>query len=224
MPSKTYPLLEIDYPQVVLNENTESPARRKGERTKQSLIWACAKLLNQIGYQELRVSDICEVARVSNAAFYIYFKNKVDITQLTLEGFSTAIFEAMLLGTPYEENNKKALYNSNLAWLKIARSNAGLMRCILQVSFVIPEFAKYYDDLNSNYIMKVARNIAKRANQPEPAALMQVFALSSMTDEFTRRLLSEVDSPLDSIVKQSHSSDTELAEFLSDLWFKAIYT
>ncbi|MCO4321366.1 TetR/AcrR family transcriptional regulator [Aliidiomarina quisquiliarum] len=224
MPKKAHPLLDTDYPQVVLNEQTESPARKKGERTKQSLIWACAQLLNQIGYQELRVSDICEVAQVSNAAFYLYFKNKVDITQVTLEGFSIQIFDALLSNTEQGSDNKTALYNSNLAWLQIAGLNAGLMRCILQVSFVIPEFAKFYDNLNSDYILKVAKNIAKRAAITEAEAQMLVFALSSMTDEFTRRLLSEVDSPLDTIVKKSHSSETELAEFLSNLWYKAIYT
>ena len=224
MPQKAHPLLDIDYPQVVFNQQTQSPARKKGERTKQSLIWACAQLLNQIGYQELRVSDICEVAQVSNAAFYIYFKNKVDITQVTLEGLATQIFDALLSSTTQGSDNKTALYNSNLAWLKIAGLNAGLMRCILQVSFVIPEFAQFYDNLNSNYIKKVAKNIAKRAEIPENDAQMLVFALSSMTDEFTRRLLSEVDSPLDAIVKENHSSDAQLAEFLSELWYKAIYT
>lgn len=224
MPQKTHPLLVTDYPQVVFNQQTESPAAKKGERTRQSLIWACAHLLNQIGYQELRVSDICEVAEVSNAAFYIYFKNKVDITKVTLEDLSIQIFDALLSSTPQGNDNKTALYNSNLAWLKIARLNAGLMRCILQVSFVIPEFAKFYDDLNSNYIKKVAKNIAKRASISEGQAQMLVFALSSMTDEFTRRLLSEVDSPLDEIAKDQFSSEPELAEFLSQLWYKAIYT
>lgn len=220
MPANSYPLLKMDYPHVLFNE---PPASRKGERTKQSLIWACATLLNQTGYQELRVSDICELAEVSNAAFYIYFKNKIDITQTTLEGFSTAIFEALLLGTPYEQDNQEALYKSNLVWLKIARANAGLMRCILQVSFVNPSFAQYYDTINSNYMIKIARNIAKRANLAENKAQMLVLALSSMTDEFTRRLLSEVDSPLDAVIKKECASDAELAEFLSELWFKAIY-
>ncbi len=224
MAKKNHPLLQIDYPQLFLQETIASPAPRKGERTKQSLIWACAKLLNKIGYQELRVSDVCEVANVSTAAFYLYFKNKTEITRHTLEGFSTAIFNVVLSGGPSEDDNKKALYNSNLAWLKITRLNSGLMRCILQVSFIIPEFAEYYDNHNSNYILRVAKNIAKRADIPELKAQMLVFALSSMTDEFTRRLLSEVDSPLDVIVKNKYSSETDLAEFLSDLWFKAIYT
>jgi AcrR family transcriptional regulator len=224
MMNKTYPLLETDYPQVLFNEKTDFPALRKGERTKQSLVWACAKLLNQMGYQELRISDICETASVSSAAFYLYFQNKVEITQFTLERFSTAIFEALLSGTPHVQDNKEALYKSNLAWLKIARLNAGLMRCVLQVSFVIPQFAEYYDNLNSDYIKKVAKNIAKRADLPDLKAQMLVFALSSMTDDFTRRLLSETDSPIDVIIKKEYSSETDLAEFLSELWFKAIYS
>lgn len=224
MPQKTHPLLVTDYPQVVFNQQTESPAAKKGERTRQSLIWACAHLLNQIGYQELRVSDICEVAEVSNAAFYIYFKNKVDITQVTLEDLSNHIFEALVSSTSEHNDNKTALYNSNLAWIKISRLNAGLMRCILQVSFINPEFAQLYDNLNYTFIRKATQNIAARANIPFENAEKLVFALSSMTDEYTRRLLSNVESPLNEIVKYQSTSDLDHAEFLSELWYKTIYT
>lgn len=223
MPETTYPLTEQDYPAILLHEKTHSPAKRKGERTKQSLVWACAKLLNQIGYQELRVSDICDEAQVSSAAFYLYFDNKSEITQHTLENFSSAIFNALLLGQPHENDNKQALYQRNLAWLRISRLNAGLMRCVLQVSFVIPEFATFYDTLNANYIAKVAKNIAKRAQLPEAEVQILVFALSSMTDEFTRRLLSDVASPLDSMIAKERKSDEQLAHFLSGLWYNAIY-
>ncbi len=217
-------LLDKDYPQILLDEQTRSPARRKGERTKQSLIWACANLLNQMGYQELRVADICGLAKVSSAAFYLYFENKSDITEVTLEAFSTAIFEALMSDTPRELDHKTALYEANLVWLKIAQLNAGLMRCVLQVSFEIPKFAEFYDNLNSDYIKRVARNIAKRANISETQAQRLVFALSSMTDEFTRRLLNDVESSLDSIIQKEHTSETELAEFLSNIWYKAIYS
>lgn len=224
MPDYSHPILNRDYPQVLLEQQTESPAPKKGERTKQTLIWACAQLLNQIGYQELRVSDICETAQVSNAVFYLYFKNKEEITQVTLEAFSTQIYEAMAQNTAQGRDNRTALYTSNLAWLKIARLNAGLMRCILQVSLVMPTFADFYDSLNSSYIMRVAKNIAKRTYMPEAKAQMLVFSLSSMTDEFTRRLLSDVDSPLDLVIKQECPTDAELAEFLSDIWYQAIYS
>ncbi|RUO74948.1 TetR/AcrR family transcriptional regulator [Pseudidiomarina sediminum] len=223
MTETAYPLTELDYPAILLHEKTHSPAKRKGERTKQSLVWACAKLLNQIGYQELRVSDICDEAQVSSAAFYLYFDNKSEITQHTLEHFCTAIFNALLLGQPHETDHRQALYQRNLAWLRISRLNAGLMRCVLQVTFVIPEFATFYDTLNADYISTVAKNIAKRSQRPESETQILVFALSSMTDEFTRRLLSDTPSPLDAMIKQECKSETELATFLSDLWFNAIY-
>ena len=49
-----------------------APKRTKGARTKDALKLGAIKVLDDVGYHAMRLSDICEVAGVSGATFYLY--------------------------------------------------------------------------------------------------------------------------------------------------------
>ncbi|MCI4643598.1 MAG: TetR/AcrR family transcriptional regulator [Hyphomonadaceae bacterium] len=222
MPENTS-LIERGFPDQLKAELRADASLRKGERTRRSLVWATASLLNERGYHDVRISDICDRAKVSSAAFYQYFENKAEITQIALSQFSDAIFNH-LSGVRAPKDNKEALLEANLAWLRIAKANSGLMRSTLQVGFEIEACAAYYDGLNSQYMERMAYAFHRRAGLNIDHARVLSAALSSMTDDFTRRLLSEANSDLADIVERSFADERELAEFLTDIWYKSIYS
>ncbi len=51
----------------------------KGRQTKERIITETMKLINQKGYEQTTLVDICQAADVSNGAFYHYFNSKQDI-------------------------------------------------------------------------------------------------------------------------------------------------
>src|SRR5690606_21256618 len=53
--------------------------RSKGDRTRFRLKQAAARVLEEAGYNELKVADICAAAEVALGTFYVYFKDKNEI-------------------------------------------------------------------------------------------------------------------------------------------------
>lgn len=198
------------------------PARRKGERTRQALVWATVSLMDMRGYHDLRITDICEAAEVSSAAFYQYFENKAEITAHGLNLFSEVVFSC-LAELPTQEDNRTALFEANHTWIVIARRNTGLMRALLQVGLEIETVAETFERLNARYCETAAHALSKRTGKTLDEARLLTAALSSMTDDFTRRILSDRNTILTTAVDRNFSSDRQLAEFLTDIWYKVFY-
>ena len=51
----------------------------KGGRTRARLLTATIKVLGDVGYEAASVLEITKAAHVSNATFYLYFKNKWEV-------------------------------------------------------------------------------------------------------------------------------------------------
>jgi len=210
---------------VLRQKQLSGEKKRKGERTRDSLKLGAVQALGEMGYHNLRVSDVCDRAGASHAAFYLYFKDKNDITQQVLTDFVDTIAAWGRSGqrglTVYE-----SCYHTNLAWIRATRANAGLVRCILQLSDDTPEFKKFNDHNGYEWFAHVARTIAKRfLRDPvdERVLLLTVYALGSMMDDLTRRLLVTRDPNLQKLVDGVTPSDEALAEFLSMLWCRALF-
>jgi hypothetical protein len=65
----------------------KAPPKRKGDRTRERLKLGAARVLENVGYHALRIVDITEAAETSDGSFYIYFKDKKDITLCVLQEF-----------------------------------------------------------------------------------------------------------------------------------------
>ena len=77
----------LRYADYLQHEITHAPKRTKGERTKEALKLGAIRVLDDVGYHAMRVSDLCEVAEVGSATFYLYFENKADITLQVLSDY-----------------------------------------------------------------------------------------------------------------------------------------
>ncbi|MEG2024514.1 MAG: TetR/AcrR family transcriptional regulator [Gordonibacter sp.] len=51
----------------------------KGQKTKQKLFETAIQLINECGYDEVTVADICEAAQVAKGTFYVHYAAKDDI-------------------------------------------------------------------------------------------------------------------------------------------------
>jgi AcrR family transcriptional regulator len=69
--------------------------RARGERTRQRLLEAGAKVLPSRGYHDARVDDIVATAGVSHGTFYRYFANKDDFFRVLAEGAGTRMIELL---------------------------------------------------------------------------------------------------------------------------------
>lgn len=203
----------------------ELPNRRKGERTRDSLKLAAIEVLGDIGYHDMRLSDICERADVSPATFYIYFENKTVITVEVLTEFLDALYDMEQLpstvNTPFG-----VIRDANRRWLRAARANSGLFRCVYQLGDEIAEFNQLMQRVNYRWYRRVAASVAKRvpgADPGEAVVLLAAYGLGAILDEIARKLVVYPDPHFLAALEDERLTDDDLAEFLSVLWFRAIY-
>lgn len=200
-------------------------AKRKGARTRDRLKIGAIQALEQRGYLAMRVSDICKRAKVSPAVFYLYFKNKRDITIEVLTEFLDSLF-AHSGASEAPRSLFEAIYENNLSWVTSVRTNAGLMRCLLQLSDNEADFKELSERKNYEWFKRVTHSLLKRFPQPnfdERSLLLAVYALGGMMDEFSRKLLVAREAHLESLVKDIAPTEEALAEYLSVMWYRALF-
>lgn len=211
---------------VLLRRQKESGQRRKGQRTRDRLKVAAIAVLDDQGFRNLRVSDVCKRAKVSSAAFYLYFKNKTEITAEVLTGFLEWLIQMPMPGERRSRTVYQAIYEINLAWILAVRANSGLMRCLLQLSDETPEFKALYERMSHDWYLHVAHGLTSRfpeARLDEKVALLATYALGGLIDEISRCLLVERQPYLHDLVGELAPTDEALAEFLALLWYRAMF-
>lgn len=230
VPADPQPLHQVEHASrfgdVLLRRQKESGQRRKGQRTRDRLKVAAIAVLDEQGFRNLRVADVCKRAKVSSAAFYLYFKNKTEITVEVLSEFLEWLAQTSRSGEGRSRTVYQAIYEINLGWILAVRANSGLMRCLLQLSDETPEFKTLYERMAHGWYLHVAHGLTSRfpaARLDEKVALLATYALGGLIDEISRRLLVERQPHLHGLVGELVPDDEALAEFLSILWYRAMF-
>lgn len=215
----------VRYADHLQHEILHAPKATKGARTKDQLKLAAIRVLDDVGYHAMRVSDICDAAEVGGATFYLYFKNKTAITLEVLTEF--ADYTNSLMSSSYAATSAfESIRDGNVRWLRMIRANAGLMRCTLQLGDEEPSFSALVNEMNRRWYQRIAASVVRHFPEggvPEDAALLAAYALGSMMDELIRKLLVYPDPSLVTLVERFTPSDEALADFLSVLWHQALY-
>lgn len=202
-----------------------SPPKRKGDRTRERLKLAAARVLERVGYHAMRIVDITEQAETSDGSFYIYFKDKKEITLSVLEEFLEGMQQVEVV-TEEPRSPFHSIRHANLYYLGIMRSNSGLMRCVLQLADEDPEFGRISHNFNRVWHEKIARSVVRNHTKSEveyKAALFASLALGAMMDELIRRIAIYPDEGLVAFLEETCPDDGELADALSVLWFRTLY-
>lgn len=216
----------VSFRQWVEDRQKSAGPRRKGERTRDRIRLAAVELLNEVGYRDMKVSDVCERAGVTTPALYMYFQNKLALTEDVLNEFVRDFMARSVGGGGGSRSAYEAMYDANLRWIASARANAGLMRCMLQLSDEIPEFAEVFGQANHDWYERISQSIFNRypaAMADEAAVRLATYAFGGMIDEFTRKLFTAHDPRMTALVGAVAPDNEALAGFLTGLWYRGLY-
>lgn len=214
-----------------LRKAAEDPGKRKGERSRDGLKIAAARELERVGYRDLRVSDINEAAGVSNALFYVYFKNKEEITREVLSEFLASFGREPQRGAgaapePGKRSVIQAMYEGNLSYARTFARNPGLMRCLLQFGDEVPEFGRMWRDWNAAWVERSIRALSqddKVALSRQGELLVTVAALGLMVDGVLRLIYVDDEPRMKQAFKEIGGTPEALALFITRLWVRAVY-
>ncbi len=193
---------------------------RKGERTRQKLLLATTRLLDEVGYHGLTTANICKAAELSSATFYLYFKNRKEIVLALLSGFSQYLYDQLKLANQENKANDR-IKSVNRAWVHTTSKNSGLLRCLYQMTDEDSEFDDLVNSLNHNWYLSVAKSLNKNNDTSNPEHLITAYAMGNMTDELTRNLFTRNNPYLNEAFQQLGWEEEQLADFITNIWKKA---
>lgn len=198
----------------------DTPPRQKGQRTRERLTIATAKMLEKHGYHAMRVADITKQAGLAEGSFYVYFKDKKDASLTTLSAFIGEYVDAF---APPEavHGQFKSIRAANRRWLALCRANARLMRCIFQLGDEDDDFARLVQKTSRGWYEKVARNIrVHRRNADGKSILLTIYFMCSMMDEIIRKLIIVPDREFAKLLRSWKTDDNDIADAASVLWIR----
>ena len=205
--------MNVSYIEYLESAFRDDPPKQKGQRTRERIKIATAKALEKKGYHALRVADVTEIAEIAEGSFYIYFKDKTDVTLTVLTDLLNNFFK---LETPREGSSSRSAFQSiqlaNRRWVAVCRANAGLMRCILQVGDEAPEFSRLSQAANSTWYRRIAEGVRRRRGEETGHAMLAAYFLGGMMDELVRRLVIYPDPELHELLAGLGMDDDAVAD------------
>ncbi len=129
--------------------------RPRGEKTRQRLLDAGAKVLPSQGYFAARVDDIVEVAGVSHGSFYRYFENKDDFFRVLAEIASLRMIE--LLDAFPSSADEAALQVWTEEWFATYESNGGVISVWQEMQESDPTLAAFSREVAAGVTARLAR-------------------------------------------------------------------
>ena len=134
--------------------------RPRGEKTRQRLLDAGAKVLPEHGYLAARVDDIVEVAGVSHGSFYRYFENKDDFFRVLAEGASLRMIE--LLDAFPSTGDAAELRAWTEEWFQTYESNGGVISVWQEMQESDPALATFSRKVAAAVIARLAHVLESR--------------------------------------------------------------
>ena len=134
--------------------------RPRGERTRQALLDAGAKVLPERGYHDARVDDIVKVAGVSHGSFYRYFDNKDDFFRALAEAASTRMIE--LLDAFPADADTAALHQWFEDWFSTYDSNGGVISTWQEMQGADPELVSFSQKVGASVIAQLTDVLDER--------------------------------------------------------------
>jgi TetR/AcrR family transcriptional regulator, ethionamide resistance regulator len=215
------PLKAMEPYHVRLAAEARDKSVRKGERTRLRLLSATAEFLQDGFFHGMRIVDICAAADVSQGTFYLYFKDKTEITTTLLTDFTTDAYSVLDQSRRVACSPDDAVLLPTLAYVEIYRANRGLMRCLTLLSEESSEFEAIFRDLSSSWNHRIAKGIQRRlavSDDEFPECLATAYALASMVDEFLTKLYVRRDPNIAFLV----DNPKRVAYMLTKIWSRTM--
>lgn len=195
----------------------------KGERTRATIRWAIAALLEESGYALFSLDSVAKKAGVSRPAIYQYYSNKRDCVFDVLSEFLNLVYQFVENDTDKKRVKPgdllTAVTATNRKYIAFYRQNAVLIERVRELREEIPELIAIQQDVNRRWAERLADHIVHHTKHSAKHALLTAYALESMIDDFLRELF---------VLKNPHLAgmklgDQALARGLSEIWIRAAY-
>jgi TetR/AcrR family transcriptional repressor of nem operon len=189
----------------------------RSEATRRRLLIATAELVQELGFHDLKVADICKRAGFAHGTFYLYWKDRREAVEAVMTTFMQTIRTRRPPARPGQSFYTR-LVNGHLYYIDVYRRNAGLMRCQGQLADQMSEFTTIGLEANQALARRVLRRVAEETGtEPETAGtanLATALACIAMVDRmlyeiFVRKLNLGMD-------------DAALARMMSAIWYRAL--
>lgn len=120
---------------------------RSGDKTRLRLLASGVNLLEDVGFREVSVEDVCSRAGLAKGTFYIYFESKdaflIELCRLFVD------FEAATTPAPQWSEHGYGRIRRLTEWYERTFAlNVGALRCLVQMSEVSDEMRKLYHERN----------------------------------------------------------------------------
>lgn len=209
----------------VLRRRSERAAA-KTQRTRARLLAGLAELLmDGLERGEVTVAGVTARAGLAHGTFYRYFADLRAATEALVEDFAGFLGERLAAAREGAPGSRERVRGATLAYARLFRANAGLMRCLIGLGRDSDAFSESFQRLNRAWNRRMAAAIARRragsgeAPQPAEALLPTAYALGGMVDEFLTQLYLRRDPALAELAQD----EAAVADLLTGLWCLGAY-
>lgn len=200
----------------------EAPPPRKSQRTRERLKVAAARLLASRGYHEISSGAVSAEADLAEGSFYLYFKDKEDVTRTVLDEFADNFLGPHLAASAKPSASAfEAIRNSNRVWIDLAFDNPGLFRCLLQFADDNAEFGAKMQRRNFEWHMRITRSTWHNNNSQE--SMLLVYLLGGMVDDLVRKLVVYLDKQLQQVLVDLRIDREGLVDVISLVWLRILH-
>lgn len=204
-------------PDVLRAEIEAGGKRPRAEATRQRFMVAAAELIQEAGFNDLKVADICKRAGFAHGTFYLHWEDRRAVAHDVLSSFMSAIRQHRPKRQP-QQSFFQRLLAGNTYYIDVYRRNVGLMRCQTQLADQLEEFARLGTKSNLALAHRVVRAASREAPSGrklrEPELLTTALGCIAMVDKLLHDIYAR---GLDTGI-----SELELAEVLSLSWHRAL--
>ncbi len=180
MLSDSFVIKYNDHLQVIINKH----GNRSPEKTRAQLKAAVVRLLDTIGYHNMRISTICREAGLAKGTFYTRFLDKEDIIFNILSEYIKIQCQIMP-GFDKGIDTYEALHRFNIWFAKTFKENSGIHRTLMQLSETMPKISLLWDDFLTD-ITGCYRKILEHGTKikiDDKLVVMVTYSIGGMLDQ-----------------------------------------
>lgn len=213
-------------------EPPDAPMTARGTRRREQMKQACARVLERMSYQDLRLKDIADEADIPISLIYHYFPDRKALTTEVLQATVQGMMDRMRVAEetpadrdralPLAERIRQGVHKAMLITVRTYADHPGIMRCLFQLEDAEPDFAALYAEATRQWMDRVADAARRhfRPHQPPDALILAAaYALSGMVERvlFDRYVRHYPE------LERAFDTPESMADFFTAAWMRMLY-